>query len=105
MAQQKKPSAKKKAVAPKKRMVAAPVKPKARAKPTYERLHTARLEADAAQDQIRVAIRHLNRAKSFYGDFDQRDRLVAEASDNLALAREQASEARANFDRLSTEAK
>jgi len=106
MAQKKKPAAKKKAVqkkaAPRKVTVVKPVAPK---KPTYEQLLEARHEMYAANDNIKVAVRRLNREKAFQGDFVQRDHLVAEAVDNLALAREEASEAKLRFNKLSMEAK
>jgi len=98
MAQKQKPKADKK-VAYKRPTKAVP------AKPTYEQLLAARREAEVAQENIKVAVRRLRREKSFYGDFTQRDHLIAEATEQLTVAREEASEARLRFDKLSMEAK
>ncbi len=97
---QKKTSVSKKKATPRKK----PTKVVA-AKPTYEQLLAAQHESAAARENIKVATRRLNREKSFHGDHVQRARLVEEAADQLALAREEASEAKLRFNRLSMEAK
>ena len=102
MAQKKKATTKKVTA----KNVTAKAKPKPKAKPTpppkpqYEDVYAARLAMDAADEQVNVAGRGLNRAKSDFADSAARIALIDTAGANLRAARAAASEATENFKKV-----
>jgi hypothetical protein len=100
MAQKKKATTKKVTA----KNVTAKAKPKAKRtpppKPTYDDVYAARLAMNAADEEVKVAGRGLNRAKANFSDFAARAALIDTAGANLRAARAVASEANENFKKV-----
>ena len=79
---------------------AKPQKPATPPKPTYDDVYAARLAMNAADEEVAVAGRGLNRAKSDFADSTVRQKLIEEAGDNLVRARKAAAAANENFKKV-----
>jgi hypothetical protein len=77
-----------------------PKKPVAPPKPTYDDVYAARIAMNKADEQVNVAGRHLNRAKTDFADAAARAALIAEAGDELVEARKVAAMANKNFKKV-----
>jgi len=91
---------KKKATSKKKPVTKAKAKPAPPSKPQYDDVLRARKEMNAADEQVTVAGRALNRAKAYFSDFDTRNTMIEKAGADLREARAVASAANENFKRV-----
>lgn len=66
----------------------------------YQEILEARRDMEKAQDEVAVAERQVRSARTIMSDFALRDQAVAEAQENLGVARARAADATAKFQEL-----